>query len=166
VAGMLIFALKRLYWGFPTLGHVKPMTTFTPWAGLAGGALIGLAASLLLCLSGRIAGVSGIFGGLWYSSPGDRTWRLLFLFGLIVGAALWQATSGQVVSERTSFRFEALIVAGLAVGYGTSLSGGCTSGHGVCGLARFSLRSVGATLIFLSSAIATTYLFRHVLHLG
>jgi uncharacterized membrane protein YedE/YeeE len=142
------------------------MTLFTPWSALAGGALIGLAAVLLLWLNGRIAGVSGIAGGLWLSVRDDRTWRLLFVIGLMLGAGGWVAFTGGAPVPRPNFPAWLLIPAGLLVGYGTSLSGGCTSGHGVCGLARFSVRSLVATVVFLVVAIITTFVVRHGLHIA
>jgi hypothetical protein len=142
------------------------MTHFTPWSALAGGALIGLAAVLLLCLNGRVAGVSGIAGGLWFSAPGDRAWRVLFLLGLIIGAGVWVAFAGHAPLPRASFPKGLLVLAGLLVGYGTALSGGCTSGHGVCGVARGSVRSLVATGVFLGVAIVTTFVVRHLLHVA
>jgi uncharacterized membrane protein YedE/YeeE len=132
----------------------------------AGGALIGLAAALLLWLNGRIAGVSGVAGGLWFSAAGERAWRTLFLIGLIVGAGVWLAWTGLAPTPRPGFPAALLVLAGLLVGYGTSLGGGCTSGHGVCGLARFSLRSLVATTVFLGVAIVTTFVVRHLMHLA
>jgi uncharacterized protein len=142
------------------------MTNFTPWSALAGGALIGLAAVLLLWLNGRIAGVSGVAAGLWFSVRGERLWRVLFLVGLVLGTAAWLLLSGQAAPRREGFPAAALVVGGLLVGYGTSMAGGCTSGHGVCGLARLSLRSLAATATFLVVALATTFVVRHVLHIG
>jgi uncharacterized membrane protein YedE/YeeE len=139
------------------------MTEFTPWSALAGGMLIGLAAVLLLWLNGRIAGVSGIAGGLWFARRGERAWRMLFLLGLVAGTALWSWLAPTPPQPRSGFSAALLLLAGLLVGYGTSLAGGCTSGHGVCGLARFSVRSVAATAVFLLSGIATTYVVRHLL---
>jgi uncharacterized membrane protein YedE/YeeE len=142
------------------------MHNFTPWAGAAGGALIGLAALLLLGLNGRIAGVSGVVAGLWFSKRSEKPWRLAFLLGLVLGTALWLVLSGQGAPRREGFPPAALVVAGLLVGYGTALAGGCTSGHGVCGLARLSLRSLVATATFLGVALLTTLVARHLLHLG
>ena len=141
------------------------MTNFTPYAALFGGALIGLAAAMLLWLDGRIAGVSGIAAGLWFGSPTERPWRVLFLAGLVIGAGGWVALTGHVPQARAAFPAGALAIAGLLVGYGSSLGGGCTSGHGVCGLARLSLRSLVATATFLAAAIATTFFVRHALHI-
>jgi uncharacterized membrane protein YedE/YeeE len=144
----------------------ETMTHFTPWSALAGGALIGLAAVLLLWLNGRIAGISGIAGGLWPSTPPERAWRLRFIGGLIVGTLAWIAWSDQPAPLRSGFPPALLMLAGLLVGYGTSLGGGCTSGHGVCGLARFSTRSLVATTVFLVVAITTTFVMRHLLQIA
>jgi uncharacterized membrane protein YedE/YeeE len=142
------------------------MTNFTPFSALAGGLLIGLAAVLLLLLSGRIAGVSGIAGGLWFSARVERAWRLMFIAGLVLGAGIWFLITGHGAAQRPQFPVPLLVLSGLLVGYGTSLGGGCTSGHGVCGLARLSLRSLVATVVFLSMGIATTFVVRHFLYLA
>jgi uncharacterized membrane protein YedE/YeeE len=142
------------------------MTSFTPISALIGGLLIGGAASLLLWLDGRIAGVSGILGGLLPPAAGDAIWRLLFLAGLIGGAALLYALHGYVPQARADFPRALLIAAGLLVGVGTGLARGCTSGHGVCGIARGSARSFAATLTFLVVAVATTYIVRHIAGIG
>lgn len=127
--------------------------------GLGGGALIGLAAVLLLVLDGRIAGVSGILGGL-LDAPGDRGWRLAFLAGLPLGAALYAATAGGLPQSLPGW--PTLLLAGLLVGFGTRLGSGCTSGHGVCGLARRSPRSLAATATFIATGMITVYLLRTV----
>lgn len=142
------------------------MTDFTPWSGLGGGLLIGLAALVLMAFNGRIAGVSGIAGRLWFSTAGDRAWRLFFIAGLIAGASAWWLAGGPVPVPRAGFPRALLVAAGLLVGYGTSLASGCTSGHGVCGLARLSLRSLAATTVFLVVAVLTTTLLRQVLHVA
>lgn len=142
------------------------MSSFTPWSALAGGALIGLAAVLLLWCNGRIAGISGIAGGLWFAPHGERAWRWLFLVGLALGAGAWALLAPAAPPPRQGFPLSLLLLAGLLVGYGTSLGGGCTSGHGVCGLARLSPRSLVATAVFMASAAATTYVVRHLLGLG
>ena len=130
--------------------------------GLIGGAIIGLAAVLLLALNGRIAGVSGILGGLINStSRGERFWRLAFIFGLIAGAGLYVFARGGLPLELQA-GYLTLLVAGLLVGAGTRLGSGCTSGHGVCGLARRSPRSLVATMIFMVIAALTVFLTRHV----
>jgi uncharacterized protein len=144
-------------------GTLPPMDNFTPGAALAGGLLIGLAAVLLLLFNGRIAGISGIAGGLGFGARGDRLWRMLFIAGLVLGCAGWFAWSGHDVPRRSGFPAAALLLAGLLVGYGTALGGGCTSGHGVCGLARLSLRSLAATATFLAAAMATTFVVRQLL---
>ena len=142
------------------------MNEFTPWTALAGGALIGLAAVLLLGWNGRIAGISGIAGRLWFAPRGDRAWRWLFLLGLMLGAGLWAWLSPTPMAPRRGFPVSLLLLAGLLVGYGTSMAGGCTSGHGVCGIARFSARSLAATGMFMLMAVITTYVVRHVLVLA
>ncbi len=139
------------------------MSNFTPWSALAGGALIGLAAVLLLWSNGRVAGVSGIAGGLWFAPNGERAWRWLFLVGLLLGAGLWALMSPTPMVPRSGFPVSFLLLSGLLVGYGTSMSGGCTSGHGVCGLARLSPRSLAATAVFMLAGVATTYVVRHLL---
>ena len=142
------------------------MTTFTPLAALSGGLLVGLAAVLLLWLDGRIAGVSGIGGGLWFAGAGNRAWRVLFLAGLVLGAWGSSALGVTQAPPRSDFPPGWLVVAGLLVGYGTSLGHGCTSGHGVCGIARLSRRSVAATAVFLATALLTTFVVRHLLSVG
>lgn len=138
------------------------MDHFTPISALIGGALIGSAAVLLLWLDGRIAGISGILSGLLPPERGDAFWRVLFLIGLIAGAALVYAAHGPVPQARVDFPRGLLIGAGALVGLGTGLAHGCTSGHGVCGLARLSPRSIAATLTFLLVAITTTFIVRHL----
>jgi uncharacterized protein len=129
--------------------------------GLIGGALIGLAAVLLLALNGRIAGISGILGGLITSTGrGDRYWRCAFIFGLLAGAGLYALTSGLPLQLQA--RGPTLLVAGLLVGVGTRLGSGCTSGHGVCGLARRSPRSLRATMVFMVAAALTVFLTHHI----
>ena len=129
--------------------------------GLIGGALIGLAAVLLLALNGRIAGISGILGGLITSTGrGDRFWRCAFIFGLLAGAGLYALTSGLPLQLQA--RGPTLLVAGLLVGVGTRLGSGCTSGHGVCGLARRSPRSLQATMVFMVAAALTVFLTHHI----
>jgi uncharacterized membrane protein YedE/YeeE len=125
-----------------------------------GGALIGLAATLLYAALGRIAGISGILNSA-IEQRGERDWRLAFLFGLIVAAGTWFAIAD--VAPRSGFPLPWLIGAGLLVGIGTRLGGGCTSGHGICGLARLSKRSLVAVLVFMGTAIVTVYVVRHVL---
>ncbi|MGX9720828.1 YeeE/YedE family protein [Stenotrophomonas acidaminiphila] len=129
---------------------------------LAGGVLIGLAATLLLWLNGRIAGISGIVGGVLLPQRGEVAWRLAFLLGLVVAGAAWLWWVPGAHAPRQGFPPALLVAAGLLVGFGTRMGNGCTSGHGVCGLGRLSLRSLAAVLAFMATAIATTYLVRHV----
>lgn len=129
---------------------------------LAGGALIGTAAAILLYCNGRIAGISGIVRGLLPPRGADSWSRLVFLCGLIAGAGLYQAWSGQSPLPREHFPPLLLALAGVLVGTGTALAKGCTSGHGVCGLARFSLRSLISVALFLGTAMVTTYVVRHL----
>jgi uncharacterized membrane protein YedE/YeeE len=132
------------------------MHDFTPIPALIGGILIGLAATLLLVGSGRVAGVSGILGGLLVPARGDRGWRALFLLGLVVAGAVaaWVAPQNIGDSPRS---LPLLALAGLLVGVGTRLGNGCTSGHGVCGLSRMSPRSLAATLTFIAVGMLTAY---------
>jgi len=130
---------------------------------LLGGVLIGLAATLLLWLNGRLAGISGMLWQLFFSNRRDAWWRVLFLAGIAGGAAIYYGVFGGAPAARETFPAWLLVVAGFLVGFGTSLGNGCTSGHGVCGLGRLSLRSLIATLTFLLAAIVTTYVMRHVL---
>ena len=144
------------------MARVSVVSTFTPLAALAGGALIGASASALLVLNGRIAGISGIFGSLFVPKPGEATWRPLFVAGLLAGGLLlaWLAPNAIEASRRP---LAITLVAGLLVGFGTRLGGGCTSGHGVCGLSRFSLRSLAATLTFMAFGILTASLLHRAL---
>lgn len=129
--------------------------------GLAGGGLIGLAAAALLLFNGRVAGISGILGGLLiHPQPGDRRWRLWFLAGLLLGPLLAAALSLAAPVDLPT-RWLPVLLAGLLVGFGTRLANGCTSGHGVCGLARGSPRSLAATATFMGSGFLTVYLLRH-----
>ncbi len=139
------------------------MENFTPYSALAGGALIGVAASILLWLNGRLAGVSGILGGLMRPAAGEARWRLLFLIGLVIGALVFAAAGGDVSAVRVDTGMPVLIAAGLLTGIGTRLGGGCTSGHGVCGMARLSRRSITATATFMVAAGATVFVVRHVI---
>jgi uncharacterized membrane protein YedE/YeeE len=134
---------------------------FTPWASLAGGALIGLAAALFVLANGRIAGVSGVMGGLLSPRRGDTAWRLAFVLGL-VGAPLFYALVTALPVPRIDAGTGALVAAGLLVGVGTRVGSGCTSGHGVCGLSRLSPRSLVATLLFMGAGFATVFVLRHL----
>ena len=136
---------------------------FTPLSGLIGGALIGLAAVLLLIANGRIAGVSGIVGGLLARVPGDTGWRVAFVLGLWLGALVYWAVRAEPLRIELAPTVPIAIAAGLLVGFGTRLGSGCTSGHGVCGIARFSKRSTVATVIFMVAGILTVFVTRHVI---
>ena len=131
-------------------------THFTPWTSLAGGALIGAAAAMLVLLSGRIAGISGIVGGLIVPRRGETGWRLAFVAGLLAAPLAWLLVA-RPVEPRIEAGFATLVVAGLLVGLGTSYGSGCTSGHGVCGLSRLSPRSLVATGAFMAAGIATVF---------
>lgn len=137
------------------------MNGFAPWSALAGGAMVGLASLWLLASLGRIAGISGIAAGLLPPKTGDWEWRLAFVVGLPLGAWLWSRWRGVVdyASHAPAWR---LALAGLLVGVGTRVGGGCTSGHGVCGLARLSPRSLVAVPVFMAAAMLTVALLRHV----
>ena len=135
---------------------------FTPATALAGGALIGLAAGMFALLNGRIAGISGVLGGLLNTVAGDRAWRLAFVFGLIA-APLVYALFAALPALQIDAGYGALVLAGLLVGFGARCGSGCTSGHGVCGLSRFSPRSLLATLVFMATGFATVFVMRHLL---
>jgi uncharacterized membrane protein YedE/YeeE len=135
---------------------------FTPWRSLAGGMLIGLSTAMFVLLNGRIAGISGILGGLLRPLRGDVWWRVAFLLGL-VGAPIVFAMFSPLPQTRTEAGTVGLIVAGLLVGIGTRYGSGCTSGHGVCGLSRGSMRSLAATVSFMLAGIATVFIVRHVI---
>jgi len=140
------------------------MTEFTPIASLVGGMLIGLSAALLVLLEGRIAGISGIAGRLlppW--RDGLFAQRLAFVAGLVAAPFLVAAATGTPVTQTVSANLALMAAAGLLVGFGSVWGGGCTSGHGVCGLARLSPRSVVATLIFMSTGFLTVFVMRHVI---
>jgi uncharacterized membrane protein YedE/YeeE len=138
-------------------------TEFTPLAGLAGGVMIGLASVLLLAANGRIAGVSGIVAGLFTRDPVEIGWRAAFISGLWIGALVYAAGRGAMFVVEVAASTPLMIAAGLLVGFGTRMAGGCTSGHGVCGIARLSMRSIVATIVFMASGIATVFVMRHVL---
>jgi len=135
---------------------------FTPWASLAGGILIGLAAALLLLANGRIAGISGTLGGLLRPARGDVAWRVSFLGGLFLAPLAW-LTLRAMPPAQIDHSPALLAAAGLLVGLGTRFGSGCTSGHGVCGIARLSPRSLAATACFMAAGIVTVFIVRHVL---
>jgi uncharacterized membrane protein YedE/YeeE len=135
---------------------------FTPWSSLAGGALVGLAAALLLLASGRVAGITGILAGVFAGDRPIESWRLSFLAGLVLAPVLVAFIGGGPVGGGPAASPFVLVLAGLLVGVGTRVGGGCTSGHGVCGLARFSPRSLVATLVFLWVGALVASLSRHL----
>jgi len=138
--------------------------SFTPLASLAGGALIGIAAAMFVLLNGRIAGISGVLGGLLKPVKGDIAWRIAFVVGLI-GASAVYVLFAAVPVPRIDAGWAALVVAGLLVGVGTRYGAGCTSGHGVCGLSRLSPRSLVATLTFMGAGFVTVFVLRHLVAL-
>jgi hypothetical protein len=143
-------------------------SNFTPWASLAGGAVLGFSALLLILFNGRIAGISGIVGGLIKPRLHDVGWRIAFIAGLVAAPMCWQIlASWQLFGALPSIQIEAntttLITAGLLVGIGTRYGSGCTSGHGVCGISRLSPRSIVATLCFMLAGFVTVYVLRHIL---
>lgn len=149
------------------MGPVTP-TEFTPFLSLAGGILIGLSAVMAMGFFGRIAGVSGITAGLLGLSPGvggppDRGWRIAFVSGLVAAPSIVLFVTGDWPRQTVSGNLPGMALAGLLVGFGTALGSGCTSGHGVCGLARLSRRSLAAVAAFLLAAVFTTTVLRHVI---
>lgn len=139
--------------------------SFTPAAALAGGLLIGVAASWLVLFNGRIAGISGMLGGL-LDRASDWSWRLAFVLGLLLAPLLWSGLIGPLPAMQLDAPLSRLLLAGVLVGIGTRLASGCTSGHGVCGLSRLSPRSLLATLTFMASAMLTVLVVRHWLNGG
>jgi uncharacterized protein len=137
-------------------------TSFTPWSALIGGVIIGIAAAMLALLNGRVAGISGIVGGLMRPTFPDLTWRAAFVAGLLVSPILYAMVATLPPIDIES-GYPVIVIAGLLVGIGTRYGAGCTSGHGVCGLSRFSLRSVVATVFFMLAGFATVYVARHVI---
>ena len=133
---------------------------FTPWSSLTGGLLIGAATAMLLLFNGRIAGISGIVGGLMRPVAGDIGWRMAFVLGLL-GAPLMYGLAAGLPAVRVDADVTTLVVAGLLVGVGTRYGSGCTSGHGVCGLSRLSPRSLAATASFMLAGFVTVFIVRH-----
>lgn len=136
--------------------------TFTPWPALMGGLIIGLATALLALLNGRIAGISGIVGGLLRPARNDLGWRIAFIVGLLVAPLAYRAITA-LPTVQIDAGNGALIMAGLLVGVGTRYGSGCTSGHGVCGLSRLSMRSLVATITFIGAGVVTVFVLRHFL---
>ena len=137
-------------------------TNFTPWMSLAGGLMIGVATAMFLLFNGRIAGISGIVGGLFNPARGDVAWRIAFITGLAVSPLVF-ALGAPLPEVTIEAGYPILIIAGLLVGIGTRYGSGCTSGHGVCGLSRRSPRSLVATIAFMFAGFATVYIIRHVM---
>ena len=137
--------------------------SFTPLSAFLGGCLIGLAALLLMAFQGRVMGISGILGGLFgAASSGDRTWRLAFLLGVVGGPIAWQAGTKAPIVWQAVATGPQFYIAAFLVGLGTAIGSGCTSGHGICGLARFSPRSFVAVMAFMTSAVATVAIVNHI----
>jgi uncharacterized protein len=139
------------------------MNDFTPISALIGGALIGLAASLLLLTHGKVAGISGLYGGLLRRGTSDRAFRLSFLAGLLLAGAAVRLAFPAAFATTWSAALPVSLVAGLIVGFGTQLGNGCTSGHGVCGISRLSVRSLVATGTFMATGFVTVFVTRHLL---
>ena len=137
------------------------MTEFTPVASAIGGAMIGLSAIMLMLFMGRIAGISGIASRLLPPVAEDYGWRLAFVVGLIAAPIVYQQVSQQPIEQTVSGNLVLMALAGLLVGFGSVFGGGCTSGHGVCGLSRLSMRSIIATVVFMVVAFVTVFLVRH-----
>ena len=137
------------------------MAPFDPVSAVSGGVLIGVASVLLMVLTGRIAGISGIVGGLLAPAASDKAWRIAFVVGLIAAPLIFAAAGQPLAQPDMPASWLVIAAAGLLVGFGTRLGSGCTSGHGVCGIARLSPRSLMATAIFMASAVATVAIVRH-----
>jgi uncharacterized membrane protein YedE/YeeE len=139
------------------------MANFTPASAAIGGILIGLSAVLLMLSTGRIAGIAGIFGGLLNLRSEDKGWRVAFVAGLILAPAIAGWIGYGMAPPKLPVNWAVIVAAGLLVGFGTRLGGGCTSGHGICGIGRLSLRSIAATIVFMVTAVITVAVTRHVL---
>ena len=139
------------------------MENFTPISALLGGALIGLSVSLLLLLNGRMAGISGIMNGLFSAPKKEEIWRGLFLLGLVLGAVIFQLITDDSLQLRQGYPILLIVLGGILVGVGTRMGSGCTSGHGICGIANFSIRSITATITFMLSGMVTVFVLKHLL---
>ncbi|MGA8917828.1 MAG: YeeE/YedE thiosulfate transporter family protein [Pseudolabrys sp.] len=137
------------------------MSSFDPLSALLGGALVGLASALLMMATGRIAGISGILGGCLAPAAGDKLWRFAFIAGLVLAPFASEFLGHPLPTPRMPESWAITVIAGLLVGFGARLGGGCTSGHGVCGIARLSARSIAATAIFMGTAIVVVAIMRH-----
>ena len=138
------------------------MNDFTPFTATIGGLLIGLSISMLFYFNGKVAGISGIFGGLFNLDINDKLWRVFFLLGMIVGAGIWLRLNEDITTKFDS-SLPILLLGGFLTGFGTQLASGCTSGHGVLGIARLSFRSIIATIIFLIFGAITVFIHRNIL---
>jgi uncharacterized membrane protein YedE/YeeE len=139
------------------------LENFTPLSGLAGGLLVGLSTALLMLMNGRIAGISGIVGGLLARKGSEVAWRAMFAGGLLLGAGAYVLAMGEAFPVRSEASLPIMVAAGLLVGFGARLGSGCTSGHGVSGIARLSKRSIVATLVFMGTAVLTVFASGQVL---
>lgn len=142
------------------------MENFTPISATVGGALIGISVTLLLLFNGRIGGISGIMNGALFGSNDDRNWRLTFIAGLILGAFIFHRLAPDFNVPRQNYPWLLLALGGFLIGFGTRMGSGCTSGHGICGIANLSIRSIIATLTFMASGMITLYIVRHSLELA
>jgi uncharacterized protein len=157
----LLVCAESIVRGVQPLGE-RQMTHFDPTLALLGGALIGLASALLMLLLGRIAGISGILAGCLDGVGRDKVWRITFIIGLIAAPLIGSAAAGfRLLPPQMPTSWMLIAFAGLLVGFGTRLGGGCTSGHGVCGIARLSTRSIAATMIFMITAMIVVAIMRH-----
>ena len=139
------------------------MENFTPISGLIGGLLIGLSTALMILFNGKIAGISGIVGGLLARKGSEVGWRAVFVVGLLLGAFLYMLATGGPIPVNLQASLPVMVAAGLLVGFGTRLGSGCTSGHGISGIARFSKRSIVATVVFVGMAMITVFVTHQVL---
>ena len=142
------------------------MENFTPYSALIGGMLIGSAATLMLWANGRITGISGILGGVLFPIKHEVLWRSIFIGGLLCGAILYALAGNAPITVELQATPALTVIAGLLVGFGTRMGSGCTSGHAICGIARFSKRSFAATLVFMITAIITVFVTRHIFGWG
>ena len=141
------------------------MENFTPVSSVVGGAFIGASAASLWLVNGRVAGISGILGGLLTPRHGETAWRVAFLLGIVVAPLLYAGVGASIAPATITSSVPQLVLGGLLVGFGTRLGGGCTSGHGVCGMARLSPRSIVATVLFMAAGFMTVFVVRHLLGL-
>ena len=138
------------------------MTDFTPLTGFLGGSIVGLSALVLLLFKGKVAGISGILNGLFDRDLNELPWRFVFLVGIVLGPLLANFLDFHLPSK-IELSWSVILIGGALVGFGTNMAGGCTSGHGICGVGRFSSRSIWATLVFMGIAMLTVFVSRHLL---